>query len=142
LIQKIRKSIKYLFPLVAVILIVGLVLSRVVSMDSAPAEPEITISASEASDHIGTVAEVCGEVASADFISQVGGEPTFINFGEPHPNQIFTVVIWGENRHLWQTPPQEAYQNREICVHGQIRLHEGIPQIVAERPEQIKVVSL
>lgn len=140
MIQKIRKSIKYLLPIVAAILIIGLVLARVVSVESPPAEPEITITASEASDHIGKVAEVCGEVASADFIPQIGGDPTFINFGEPHPNQIFTVVIWGENRHLWQTPPEQAYQNREICVSGQIRLHEGTPQIVVERLGQIELV--
>ncbi len=135
-----RKSIKYLLPVVAIIIIIGLVLARVVTMESTPVEPEISITAAEASEHIGTVAEVCGEVVSADYLPLVGGNPTFLNFGEPHPNQHFTVVIWGENRHLWQTPPEEAYLNKEICASGEIQLHEGTPQIVVVRLDQIELI--
>jgi len=139
LIQKIRKSIPYLLPIVAAVLIIGLILSRVVDSDSStPPEPEITITVDEAANHIGDVAEVCGEVSSADYLPQIGGEPTFINFGRPHPNQVFTAVIWGEHRHLWQTPPDELFEGREICVSGEVRMHEGTPQIVVERRDQIK----
>lgn len=139
MIQKIRKSIPYLLPIVAAVLIIGLILSRVVDTDSGtPPEPEITISVDEAANHIGDVAEVCGEVASADFLPQIGGDPTFINFGRPHPNQVFTAVIWGEHRHLWQTPPDQLFEGQEICVSGEIRMHEGTPQIVVERRDQIK----
>ncbi len=104
-------------------------------------EPEITISASDASNHIGAVAEVCGTVASVDFVPQISGAPTFINFGKPHPNQLFTAVIWGEDRHLWQIPPDQAYQTSDLCIIGKIRDHNGIPQIVVERVEQIKKID-
>lgn len=139
MIKKIRKSIPYFFPVIAAILILGLIFSRVIELSSPPMEPEISIFASEASDHIGAIAEVCGKVSSVDFIPQIGGVPTFINFEKSYPNQVFTAVIWGEYRHLWQTPPEQAYQNRDLCVIGQIRDHEGTPQIVVERFEQIKV---
>lgn len=141
MIQKIRKSIPYLLPVLVAILVVGLILSRVIEVGTSSYEPEITISASEASEHIGTVAEVCGDVVSVDFIQEIEGRPTFINFGEEYPNQEFTAVIWFENLHQWQTPPDQTYQNREVCVTGQIQDHEGTPQIVVKRNTQLELAS-
>lgn len=141
MIQKIRKSIPYLLPVIAAILIVGLILSRVIEVETSSFEPEITISASEASDHIGTVAEVCGSVVSVDYIPEIKGKPTFINFGEAYPNQEFTAVIWFENLHQWKTPPDQTYENREVCVTGQIQDHEGTPQIEVKRNNQLGLAS-
>jgi len=39
-----------------------------------------------------------GRVVAATFAPSIGGEPTWLNFGAPHPNQDFDVVIWGRNR--------------------------------------------
>lgn len=100
-------------------------------------EPLVRIEAAEAGNHVGSVAEVCGEVASADYLPQVEGAPTFLNLGSAYPDQDFTAVIWGEDRGLWEVPPEQQYENREICVTGTIDMHEGTPQIIATRPEQI-----
>ncbi len=137
MIQKIRKSLSYLLPIMAIVLIIGLILSRIYSPEPSPPTPEITISADEASEYAGTVAEVCGRVESANYLPQVGGQPTFLNFGQPHPNQLFTAVIWGDKRRLWRTPPEEAYLHQNICVSGRIQMHEGTPQIEVEYREQI-----
>lgn len=137
--KNIRKRLKYIFPVLIGIIVLGLVLSRIYQPDSPPPEPEVRISADEASDYIGTAAEVCGEVASADYLTKIGGEPTFINFGRSHPNQFFTAVIWGSDRGKWTRPPEKRYMNREICVSGMIELHEGTPQIVVENPGQIEL---
>lgn len=140
MIQKLRKSIPVLLPVVAGILILGLILSRVISPgSSSPPEPEITISAFDAADNTGTTAKVCGTVASADYLPEIGGQPTFLNFEQPHPNQVFTAVIWGRHRQLWRTPPEQAYLNRDICVIGEIRMHEDTPQIEVEFREQISL---
>ena len=140
MIQKIRKSIPILLPVVAGILILGLILSRVINPDpSGPPEPEITITAYDAADHPGTVADVCGTIVSADYRPDVGGQPTFLNFEKPHPNQVFTAVIWGANRGKWRTPPEQAYLNRRICVTGRIQMHDGTPQVEIEFREQIRV---
>jgi len=104
MIVKFRKAIKKIFPVVAVILLIAFLLSRVFTADRSPA-PEIRISAHEAKDHVNTPAEVCGEVASTAFVEELEGQPTFINFERPHPEQVFTVVIWGEYRQQWQNPP-------------------------------------
>jgi len=139
MIQKIRRSLPYLLPVLAIILIFGLILSRVYSPGPGPPSPEVTISADQAAEYTGTVAEVCGRVESANYLPHVGGQPTFLNLGEPHPNQLFTAVIWGNKRGLWRTPPEEAYLNRNICVSGRIQLHEGTPQIEVEFREQIRL---
>jgi len=139
LIEKIRKSILYLLPIIAAILIIGLILSRVVDTGSPHGQPEVTISAGEAAERIGTMAKVCGEVASADYLSNVSGQPTFLNLDEPYPAPIFTVVIFGENRQRFRTPPEQAYLNRLVCVTGIIREHDGLPQIIVSNPEQISL---
>lgn len=112
-------------------------MARVIDMDSSPPEPEITISTAEAENHVGTPAEVCGQVASADYLPNVNGQPTFLNLDEAYPNQVFTAVIFGDNRPQFSSPPEQMYLNRNICVSGTIRMHEGIPQIVVSNPGQI-----
>lgn len=137
--KNIRKRLKYIFPVLILIMVVGLVLSRVYQPDSAPPEPEVEIKAAEAGEYIGTAAEVCGEVASAEYLPQIGGEPTFINLGRAHPNQLFTAVIWGNDRARWREPPEQYFKNRQICVTGRIEMHEGTPQIIVEYPDQIDI---
>lgn len=137
--KNIRKRLKYIFPVLILIMVVGLVLSRIYQPDSTPPEPKVKIDAAEATDYIGTAAEVCGKVASADYVTELGGEPTFLNMGRAHPNQLFTAVIWSSNRAKWREPPEQQYINREICVSGMIENHEGTPQIVVVSPDQIEV---
>ena len=137
--KNIRKGLKYIFPVLILIMVAGLVLSRVYQPDSLSPKPEVRINAAEAGDYIGTAAEVCGEVASAEYLPQIGGEPTFINLGRAHPNQFFTVVIWGDNRGRWTNPPEQQYANSEICVSGMVEMHEGTPQIIVDRQDQIEM---
>lgn len=133
-----RTHLKYLFPALIVIMIAGLLLSRMDQPDSVPSDPEICIKANEAIDYIGKAAEVCGKVMSADYLPQIKGEPTFVNLGRPYPNQHFTAVIWGSDRVRWNTPPDQQYENQRICVSGRVELHEGTPQIIVESPSQVK----
>jgi hypothetical protein len=137
--KSIRKRLKYIFPILIVIMVVGLILSRVYQPEFSPPEPEVRIEASEATDYIGTAAEVCGRVASTDYVPQLGGEPTFINLGRAHPNQLFTAVIWNSDRAKWIEQPEQLYLKEEICISGMIEMHEGTPQIIVESPEQIEI---
>jgi hypothetical protein len=135
--KKFRKWIPLVFPAIVLVLLAGLLLSRVYR--PVPAEvPQVTIESSQAAGHIGTTAEVCGRVTSADFAPHIGGEPTFLNFGEPFPRHHFTVVIWGESLHRWDVPPHRLYADRDICVTGTIREHRDKPQIVVSEPGNIR----
>lgn len=96
-----------------------------------------TYEAREAADHVGEAARVCGTVVDAAHARGVGGSPTFLNFGAPHPDADFTVVIWSDARARFDVAPEAAFRGRRICVAGRIREHEDRPQIVLEHPSQI-----
>lgn len=93
---------------------------------------------SEARNHVGEVATVCGEVASTKWAATSRGGPTFINLDKPYPNQVFTVVTWGADRVKFGQPG-EAYRGKIICVTGRIKGFRGVPEVVVYEPAQIKV---
>ncbi|HYL86078.1 MAG TPA: DNA-binding protein [Candidatus Angelobacter sp.] len=103
---------------------------------TASAQKKLT--ASEAKEHFGEVATVCGDVVSARYANTSRGEPTFLNLDRAYPNQIFTVVIWGNNRSKFGIP-EETYKGKHICVSGKITAYDGLPEIVAEDSQQIKL---
>lgn len=94
--------------------------------------------AAEAKEHIGENATVCGDVASTRYAPSSKGEPTFLNLDKPYPNQIFTVVIWGNNRSKFKTP-EEDYKDKKMCVTGRITAYDGLPEIIADDPKQIRI---
>jgi len=100
-----------------------------------------TISGAEADVHVGEEGTVCDRVASSRYVPWARGEPTFLNFGRPYPNQVFTVVIWGNARGRFDEPPEERFQGLQICVTGTIKRYRGKPEIVVEWPRQIEVVE-
>ena len=97
------------------------------------------VSPSEAAKLVGKKATVCGQVASANFAARSRGRPTFLNLDRPYPNQIFTVVIWGQNRAKFSPAPESAYRAKRICVSGTISSYRGQPQIVVSDPSQINI---
>jgi DNA/RNA endonuclease YhcR with UshA esterase domain len=100
-----------------------------------------TLTAAEAKAHIGETATVCGTVASARYAAQSRGRPTFLNLDAPYPNQVFTVVIWGDARLNFPEPPEAAYRRKRICVTGLIETYRGVPQIVVRTPATIRAPS-
>ena len=95
-----------------------------------------SIAAKEAAAHVGEHQTVCGTVASAKYLSNGKGSPTFLNLDAPYPNQIFTVVIWGDMRPRFSSPP-ESLMGEAICATGVISLYRGTPEIVVNDPGQI-----
>jgi hypothetical protein len=90
----------------------------------------------EAKAHIGEVQTVCGLVVSARFAAQSKGQPTFLNLDEPYPKEVFTILIWGEDRSKFGAP-ESKYNNANVCVTGKIASYRGTPEIVATEPSQI-----
>jgi hypothetical protein len=86
----------------------------------------------------GGEATVSGKVAGIHFVSSGKGQPTFIHFDEPYPDQIFTLVIWGSDRPKFGRP-EEIYRAKDLCVTGKITIYLGIPEIVATAPNQVQV---
>jgi hypothetical protein len=102
------------------------------------AQAQKTLTAVEARNHVGERATVCGEVASTRYAATSRGNPTFINLAKPYPDQVFTALIWGNDRLKFGDPEQE-YRDKHICVTGKIMDYKGIPEIVTYEPSQIKV---
>jgi len=100
-----------------------------------PANPQI-ITARQAKDHIGETAKVCGQVVSVPLAFKTRGQPTYLNFEKPYPNQVFTAVIWGLDRGKFGDP-QQRYLNKRICVTGRIKAYRGQPEIVLHSPTQV-----
>jgi DNA/RNA endonuclease YhcR with UshA esterase domain len=96
------------------------------------------LAAAEAKNHIGEQATVCGNVASTRYAATTRGKPTFLNLDKPYPNQIFTVLIWGENREKFGTA-EEVYRDKQVCVKGRITEYRGAPEIVVSDPRGIEV---
>ena len=99
-----------------------------------------TITASEASAYVGQTATVCGYVASAKYAYRSKGQPTFLNLDEPYPRQIFTALIWGNDRPAFGAP-ETTYSGKSICVTGRIKNYRGKPEIIVSSPSQIRVTQ-
>lgn len=96
------------------------------------------IMAREAKDHVGETETVCGKVVSTRYAVGSKGQPTFLNLDEPYPKEIFTILIWGENRSKFATP-ESKYRDENVCVTGKITSYRGTPEVVASEPSQILV---
>ena len=115
-------------------LLCALIIAAVIALAAAPAQHKL--SASEARGHIGESATVCGTVAGTRYAPATKGQPTFLNLDKPYPQQIFTVLIWGENRAKFGKPEVE-YKGKKICATGKITEYRGTPEIVASDPGQL-----
>ena len=96
------------------------------------------ITAADAKNHVGEMATVCGKVVSTHFASGSKGQPTFLNLDEPYPKQIFTIVIWGNDRSKFGEP-DKAYRDKRVCVTGRITNFRGTPEVAASDSAEIKV---
>lgn len=95
------------------------------------------LSAADAKAHVGEQATVCGVVKSARWASNSNRRPTFLNLDEAYPKQLFTVVIFEENRGRFTPPPEVRFDRKRICVSGKIEDFRGTPEIVVSAPSQI-----
>lgn len=129
--------------LVAALLVGAVFLARTIGGGGGPADvpaaEDLPIyETGAAADHVGEAAVVCGRVADAAYRPEVGGRPTFLNFGRAYPDQAFTAVIWGEHRGRFDRP-EARLRGERVCVRGWIRSHRGTPQIEVSDPGQIRI---
>ena len=87
-----------------------------------------TIDPAEAASHVGEETAVCGEVTGAKYSDHRKRKPTFLDFGPPHPNQVFTALIWGEYRDRFDYVP-ESLIGQTICVSSTITEYKGKAEI-------------
>jgi len=88
--------------------------------------PPINIKTTEASEHVGELARVCGVIATKRTAEDATGKPTFINLDHPFPNQTFTVLVWDKDSPAVGTLPEAG----SLCVTGTVVLYRGTPEII------------
>jgi len=96
------------------------------------------LTADQAKNHIGENATVCGTVASIHYAAGSRGAPTFVNLEKRYPNEIFTILIWGEDLAKFSTKPS-TWDGKRVCATGTINSYRGTPEIVAKSQDQITV---
>ncbi len=92
-----------------------------------------SIKAADAKTHIGENATVCGIVASEHTATNSRGEPTFINLDSAYPNQVFTILVWGDDRKAVGALPRDG---SHVCATGLIKDYRGVPEIVVRSTGQ------
>lgn len=93
-----------------------------------------TLTAAQAKAHEGENATVCGTVASERTATSSRGEPTFINLDSAYPNQVFTILVWGDDRaNVGALPRTGAH----ACATGLIKDYRGVPEIVVRNSSQL-----
>jgi hypothetical protein len=88
---------------------------------------------------VGSRKTVCGFVAGTRYVRSSRGRPTFLNFERPYPDQVFTVVIWEEDRSAFADPPERLFDQRRACATGTVSEYEGVPQISS--PQRVMIID-
>ena len=102
------------------------------------ANAQTAIKAGEISQHIGDSVTICGKVNDLRYFESSKNSPTFLNIDGKFPNQVLTVVIWGETRKQF-TGKIEDMKGKQICITGKLILYKERPEIIIGSPEQISV---
>jgi hypothetical protein len=124
---------------VGVVLVVGVGLSRIGGVGGLGGEPAPTcadpVAWDDAAALVGDRAAVAGPVAAVAYEPEVGGAPTFVNLGNPYPQTPrFDVVVYEDVRVRFDARLEDALDGRRICVQGEVRDRDGVPQIVLDAP--------
>jgi hypothetical protein len=119
---------------------ITILLPLVLALASLAGAADKTLTAGEAKDHVGEHATVCGQVAGVHTATSSKGSPTFVNLDKPYPNQLFTILIWGEDLAKFNPKP-DTWDGKRVCATGTITSYRGSPEIVAKSQEQITVMK-
>lgn len=92
----------------------------------------------EAKDHISDSVKVIGKIYGIKYIENVMNKPTFINLRSAYPNQLLTIVMWGDViEKLGYNPQEKKFTQGVAVVTGKIELYKDKPQIVIKDPGQL-----
>ena len=95
-----------------------------------------SITPADAKSHIGKRMTICGVVTGASYAARSSMRPTYLSLDEPYPRQIFTALIWGEDREKFGTP-EISLKEKRVCISGLIEKYQGVPQIVLRKTSQL-----
>ena len=96
----------------------------------------------ELKDHIGDSVTVKGKIFGVRYFESAKNSPTLINVGGTYPNQVYTIVIFGDVRKKLGFDPEESkYTGGIAIVTGRVELYKDKPQIVITDPAQLQILN-
>ena len=90
--------------------------------------------------HVGDSVTVTGKVYGIKYFESAKASPTLLNIGATYPNQLLTVVIYGEDRKRMELDPEKTFTNADLSITGKVELFKGKPQIVITDKSQLSVL--
>lgn len=69
------------------------------------------------------------------------GKVCFLNFTTDWRGQFY-VVVFEPAFAAWPQPPEEHFLNKTIRVTGEVKVHQGRPQIQVHDPKQVELVEI
>jgi hypothetical protein len=94
------------------------------------------IDACQARNYYGKEVIVEGRVV-ANYLSKKNN--LFLNFGNPYPNQCFSVVIFNFDLSKFGVGSEKYYDQKTVRIRGKIQEYQGRPEIILKEPLQIEV---
>jgi hypothetical protein len=95
----------------------------------------------EVKNHVGTgsAVTVCGKIYGGKYLQSAVNTPTLLDMGANYPDQLLTVVIFGEDLKYFPKSPEAYFLNKDVCVTGTVIDYNGKPEIVLRTPDQIQL---
>lgn len=87
----------------------------------------------DAMKYVGKKVTICARVYGVKISDKV----TFLNLGDKFPNSLLTVVIFDKDRNNFPFPADEMYNDRNVCVIGEIVEYKGKAEIIVSKPQDI-----
>jgi DNA/RNA endonuclease YhcR with UshA esterase domain len=101
---------------------------------------QVKIKLEDIDKHVGDSVQVQGTISGIRYLQGARNTPTFINMGGSYPNQLLTVVIWGDVRSKMEYVPIEEKDKGSLArVSGKVELFKGKPQIVVKDQSQLQI---
>ncbi len=97
--------------------------------------PVAVISPLDATEYMGKYVTVKGFVADVYKSEKVA----YLNFIKKYPDNPFSAVIFA--REFEAFGDLEVYENRNVEISGRISTYRGKPQMILDKPSQIKAVN-
>ncbi|WDF56747.1 hypothetical protein [Mucilaginibacter sp. KACC 22063] len=93
------------------------------------------IEAKDAAKHLNGNVTICDKIADGKYFSN--SQTTLLNVGAPHPNELLTLVIKGDDRKKFSEDPEKLFKNKKVCITGKVIDFKGRPEIVITEASQI-----
>ena len=87
-----------------------------------------TIAADRIKDYNQKYIKTCSVVTGV-YTSKGRGKPSFVNFGRSYPNQIFSAVVWENNKKNFSYDLTTKLLNKKVCIKGEVEFYKGKPRI-------------